>query len=298
MAAPRRIVSLLPSATEIVADLGALDRLVGRSAECAYPQAVRDLPVVTAARIDTEALPSAAIDAAVRESMLEGRSLYSVDAGLLERLRPDLVITQDLCRVCAVSSHELRDLESLDVPTLALDPRTLAGIEASVRMLAAGLGVEDAGEAVALGFRARIDAVRRVVRGRERPRVVVLEWLDPPFAAGHWVPEMVQAAGGEEQLGHAGEPSRAVTWDAVREAEPDLVVLAPCGFTAERAAQEAAGMPALDCRVVAVHGDAFFSRPAPRVADGVAQLAHLLHPGALADPGLPALPPANGVTPA
>jgi iron complex transport system substrate-binding protein len=269
---------------------------VGRSAECAFPDAVRALPVVTAARVDTEALPSGAIDAAVRESLLDGRSLYSVDAGLLERLRPDLVITQDLCRVCAVSSHELRDLAALDVPTLTLDPRTLAGIGETVRTVATRLAEDGAGARVADAFRARIEAVRRAVAGRPRPRVVVLEWLDPPFAAGHWVPEMVEAAGGDERLGRAGEPSRPVSWDDVRAAAPELVVLAPCGFTAERAAREAAGMPELGCRVVAVHGDAFFSRPAPRVADGISQLAHLLHPDAVPDPGLPALVPARGVS--
>ncbi len=289
MPTPLRIVSLLPSATEIVADLGCLDRLVGRSEECNFPPEAASLPVVSAARVDTSALPSGAIDAAVRESLLDGRSLYAVDRELLEQLQPDLIITQDLCRVCAVSSGELRDVEALNVPILALDPRTLEGIEASVRTVADQLGVPEAGERETARMRQSIEATRRAVAGRRTPRVAVLEWLDPPFAAGHWVPEMAEAAGGRELLGGAGEHSREVTWDDVRAAQPELIVLAPCGFTAERAAAEAHLVPSLGCRVVAVHGDAYFSRPAPRVADGIALLAHLLHPGVVPDPGLPVI---------
>lgn len=289
MASPTRICSLLPSATEIVAALGCRDRLVGRSEECNFPPEVSSLPVVSAARLDTSQLSSGAIDAAVRESMLDGRSLYAVDRELLEELEPDLIITQDLCRVCAVSSHELRDLEALDIPILALDPHTLEGIEASVRTLADQLGVPGAGEREADRMRASTEATRRAVAGLRAPSVVVLEWLDPPFASGHWVPEMVEAAGGRDLLGEPGAYSQEVSWEAVRAAQPQLVVLAPCGFTAERAAAEADLVPDLGCRIVAVHGDAYFSRPAPRVADGIALLAHLLHPGAMPDPGLPVI---------
>lgn len=289
MASPTRICSLLPSATEIVAALGCRDRLVGRSEECNFPPEVSSLPVVSAARLDTSQLSSGAIDAAVRESLLDGRSLYAVDRELLEELEPDLIITQDLCRVCAVSSHELRDLEALDIPILALDPHTLEGIEASVRTLADQLGVPGAGEREADRMRASTEATRRAVAGLRAPSVVVLEWLDPPFASGHWVPEMVEAAGGRDLLGEPGAYSQEVSWEAVRAAQPQLVVLAPCGFTAERAAAEADLVPDLGCRIVAVHGDAYFSRPAPRVADGIALLAHLLHPGAMPDPGLPVI---------
>jgi iron complex transport system substrate-binding protein len=180
-------------------------------------------------------------------------------------------------------------VSDLGVSVLALDPRTIEGIAASVHTLADELGVPAEAERVASEMAAAIERVRRGTAGRRTPGVAVMEWLDPPFAAGHWVPEMVEAAGGRELLGRAGEPSRRLTWDEVREAAPELLVLAPCGFSAERAAAEAHAVPDLGCRVVAVHGDAYFSRPAPRVADGIAQLARLLHPGAVPDPGLPAI---------
>ncbi|MGN6380096.1 MAG: ABC transporter substrate-binding protein [Gaiellales bacterium] len=279
----------MPSATEIVAALGCADRLVGRSEECNFPPEVASLPVVSAARVDTSQMASGDIDDAVRESLLDGRSLYAVDRALLDRLQPDLVITQDLCRVCAVSSDELRDLHELDVAVLALDPRTIEGIEASIHTVADQLGVPAQGARVAAEMHSAIAATRRAVTGRQTPGVLIMEWLDPPFAAGHWVPEMAAAAGGRELLGRAGEASRRVTWDDVRAARPELLVLAPCGFTAERAALDAHAVPDLGCRVVAVHGDAYFSRPAPRVAEGIAQLAHLLHPDAAPDPDLPAI---------
>lgn len=293
MPTPRRICSLLPSATEIVAALGCGDRLVGRSAECDHPPEVRDLPVVSAARLDTSELPSAAIDEAVRAAVLDGRSLYGIDEELIARLDPDLVITQDLCRVCAVSTAELAEVHALDVDVLALDPRTIADVEQSVKTIAGRLGVGDRGELLATAMREQIEGVRAAVAGRPAPGVFVAEWLDPPFAAGHWVPEMVAVAGGRELLGRPGESSYPTTWDAVRAAAPDLVVAAPCGFTAERAAREATAIPPLDCPVVCVYADAYYSRPAPRIADGVVQLAHLLHPDAVPDPGLPALPPAQ-----
>ena len=288
-ATPERICSLLPSATEMIVQLGCGDRLVGRSAECQFPGSVTALPVVTAARIDTSRMAGAAIDRAVREAVLDGRSLYSLDEELIGRLRPDLVVTQDLCRVCAVSSDEVSRIQALDVEVLALDPHDIAGVAESVRILAARLGVAERGASLAADMLEQIAAVRRAVAGRRRPRVFVAEWLDPPFAAGHWVPEMVEAAGGTEVLGSAGRPSVPVTWQDVAAAAPELVVAAPCGYSAERAAAEAAGAPDPGCPVVAVHADAFYSRPAPRIAEGVAQLGHLLHPDAVPDPGLPAI---------
>jgi iron complex transport system substrate-binding protein len=300
-----RICSLLPSATEIVAVLGRADRLVGISAECDWPREVRGLPVVTAARIDTSELGSLEIDRAVREAIADGRSLYAIDEELIDALGPDLILTQDLCEVCAVSSAEVSRLCKVDAEVISLDPRTIAEIEESVLRLAGRLGVPDRGAAVVADMRAKIARARELVAGFEPRRVFVAEWLDPPFAAGHWVPEMVELAGGEEVLGRAGEASFPTTWETVRERSPELVVLAPCGFDVARTAAEASQveLPDLGCPVVAVDANAFYSRPAPRVAEGVTQLAHLLHPERVADPGLPYReligsifdrPPANG----
>jgi iron complex transport system substrate-binding protein len=282
-----RIVSLVPSATEIIAALGLAGSLVGRSHECNYPPEVAAVPVVSASRIDTASIASAEIDAAVREALADGKPLYAVDAELLERLAPDLIVTQDLCEVCAVPSGEVRRVASAGVETLSLDPHDLREIEESIRTLARHLGAAGPGELLAQEMHHRIDFVHQLVRGLPRPRVFVAEWLDPPFAAGHWVPEMVELAGGEEVLGRARERSFATTWEAVANAAPQLVVLAPCGFDLERTVSEAGGVPAMGARVVAVDGDAAYSRPGPRVAEGVAQLAHLMHPDDVPEPSLP-----------
>jgi iron complex transport system substrate-binding protein len=276
-----RIVSLLPSATEIVCDLGLGDLLVGRSAECDWPPSVSALPVVTAARVDTEQLDSAGIDDAVRAALLEGLSLYAVDEELLEELRPDLIITQDLCRVCAVSSVEVDALRAVDAEVVSLDPRTIGEVEASVRQLADRLdscrrGTCEAGADVVAKMRRTIVAAMESVRGLPVRRVFVAEWLDPPFAAGHWVPEMVDLAGGADVLGRAGQPSYPTTWEQVAAEQPELIVVAPCGFDAVRAEQEASRF-SLPAPHVSVDANAYFSRPAPRIADGVAQLARIIH---------------------
>jgi iron complex transport system substrate-binding protein len=276
----------LPSATEIVGALGLADALVGRSEECDWPPDVRDVPIVTAARIDTSIISSVEIDRAVRNAVADGRSLYAVDAELIEELAPDLILTQDLCAVCAVSSDELGRLCVVSAEVLSFDPRGITGIENTVLELARRLDVSERGERVVAEMRAKIGTVRDLVAGLEPPRVFVAEWLDPPFAAGHWVPEMVAHAGGTEVLGRAGEASFATSWRTVLECRPDIVVLAPCGFDAARAAREAA-LPNIACRTVAVDANAYYSRPAPRVADGVVQLAWLFHPDVVADPGLP-----------
>ena len=286
-AADVRVVSLVPSATEIMAALGLADNLVGRSHECNYPAEVQAVPVVSASRIDTTQMASATIDRAVREALADGRPLYAVDAELLERLAPDVIVTQDLCEVCAVSSGEVKRVSHIDVETISLDPRDLEEIEDSIRTLARHLGVAVQGEQLAQAMRHRIEFVHQLVRGLPRQRVFVAEWLDPPFAAGHWVPEMVELAGGDEVLGRPRERSYETTWDAVAEKAPQLVVLAPCGFDLERTVSEAGAVPAMSARVVAVDGDAAYSRPGPRVAEGVAQLAHLLHPDDVAAPPLP-----------
>ena len=281
-----RVCSLLPSATEIVAALGCLDQLVGRSAECDFPPSVARLPVVTSARIETADLDSAAIDGAVRAALTDGRSLYAVDGDLIARLAPDLILTQDLCEVCAVSSSD-ESLCAIGIETLALDAHSIVGIQETVTELGARLGAN--AQAVVDGMELAIRETSLRVGGLPRRRVFVCEWLDPPFAAGHWVPEMVTAAGGVDVLGQAGRPSFRTSWDAVRRLEPELVVLAPCGFDAERTASEAsrAAIPDLGCPVVAVDANAYYSRPAPRVADGVRQLAHLFQPEDVPDPGLP-----------
>lgn len=289
-----RICSLLPSATEIVADLGLADSLVAVSEECKWPAEVRSKPKVTAARVDSARLSSAEIDRVVRESIGSERPLYTVDAELIDRLRPDLLITQDLCNVCAVSSGDLATACPVGAEIVSLDPGTIDEVAQSVLVLAERLGVGTRGRAIVDGMRAKIDAVRAAVAGRERPRVFVCEWIDPVFCAGHWVPEMVSAAGGEELVGRAGQPSHTTTWDQVLAAEPDLVVIAPCGFDADEAAARAADL-GLPCRCVAVDADSYYSRPAPRIADGVVQLAHLLHPDAVPDPGLPMVELRSGV---
>jgi iron complex transport system substrate-binding protein len=222
----------------------------------------------------------------VRAAVLDGKSLYALDDGLISELAPDLVITQDLCHVCAVSSEDVTRVRSLNADVLALDPRTLAEVAESVRIVARRLGVDDRGAAVAGDMEARIAAAAEAVAGAEPVAVFVAEWLDPPFAAGHWLPEMVAAAGGADVLGKAGQPSFPTTWDEVFAAGPAVIVAAACGFDAARIAQEGAAME-FPCRTVAVDANARYSRPAPRLAEGVEQLAHLLHPGLAPDPGLP-----------
>jgi iron complex transport system substrate-binding protein len=281
-----RICSLLPSATEIVGHLGLADRLVGVSEECDWPPEVRDLPVVTASKVDPSALPSAEIDRAVREAVVDGASLYALDAGLLAELEPDVILTQDLCTVCAVSTEDASSLCPVGVELISLNPTTLAEIAESVEVVANRLGVPTKGRAVASGMLETIDAVRRSVAGLPRRRIFVAEWTDPPFAAGHWLPEMVAAAGGEDVLGRPGQPSFRVSWDDVGAKEPELVVVAACGFDAKRGGVEADAVE-LEVPVVAVDANAYYSRPAPRVAEGVRQLGALLHPDAVADPGLP-----------
>jgi len=268
-----RIVSLLPSASEIVADLGLLGSLVGRSHECQWPEGVRSVPVVSASRIDSAALSGQQIDEAVRAAVEKGETLYAVDGGLLASLRPDVIITQDLCKVCAVSGAEIADAGA---KVISLGPRTLSEVAGSVRSLACELGVNERGLAVAGEMMERIDAVRQAVQGKRRRRVFVAEWITPPFACGHWIPEMVEAAGGDEVMGRAGERSVPTTWDAVRAARPELVIAAPCGFDEERSAREAAGI-AVDCPVVAVDADRYFVRPAPSLARGVEILAGIFH---------------------
>jgi iron complex transport system substrate-binding protein len=280
-----RVCSLLPSATEIVADLGLIDSLVAVSEECAWPPEVRSKPRVTAARIDSANLTSSEIDQAVRSSIEDGRSLYTVDADLIDELEPDILITQDLCTVCAVSSGDLASACPLGAEIISLDPSTLGEVADTVLLLGERLGAIDEARRIVGDMQRKIDDVRAAVAGLPRRRVFVAEWIEPPFSAGHWVPEMVEAAGGVDVLGVHAQPSFATTWDEVLAREPEIVVIAPCGFLADEAAERAAGLE-LPCHTVAVDADSYFSRPAPRLADGVRQLGHLLHPEAVPDPGL------------
>jgi iron complex transport system substrate-binding protein len=282
-----RICSLLPSATEIVASLGLVESLVGVSEECDWPPEVRALPVVTASRVDTTRLASFEIDRAVREAIGDGRPLYAIDRELLEKLEPDLILTQNLCAVCAVSAETVDELCATDAEVVAVDAHTLTEVGEQIEWLAHLLGVPAEGRAVVTEMNAKLAAVRQCVADATATPVFVAEWLDPPFAAGHWIPEMVALAGGRDVLGKAGAPSYATSWDTVRDRQPELVVVAPCGFDHTRAAREATVLPPLACRAVAVDSNAYYARPGPRLADGVAQLAFLIHPDVVADPGLP-----------
>lgn len=283
-----RVCSLLPSATEIISELGLIDSLVGVSDKCRWPPEVVGKPVVSASRIDSDSLSSTEIDAVVRESVSDGRSLYTIDSELVDELSPDLIVTQDLCSVCAVSSGQLASACPLDAEVLSLDPRTLGDIADSVRRLGSRLGVPERANETADRMLSTIEDVAASVEGLPRRRVFFAEWVEPPFCASHWLPEMIEVAGGADVLGRAGEPSYPTTWRQVLSREPELVVFGPCGFGVEEAAARAAEVR-LQCQSIAVDGDAYYSRPAPRVADGVRQLAHLIHPEAVQDPGLPAI---------
>ena len=281
-----RVVSLLPSATDVIAELGLMDSLVGVSEDCNWPPEVAGKPVVARTRIDVAGLTAAQIDELVSGSRSESHSLYAVDAALMGELRPDLVITQDLCEVCAVSSGDLATACPIGAEVLSLNPRGFDDVVESVVALARRLGAGERGSAVAAAMRAKVDAVRGAVAGLERPRVFVAEWMDPPYGSGHWLPEMVDAAGGVNLLSRPGEYSFATTWQAVLAEDPALVVLAACGFSLEQSLAHTRELR-LPVRTVVVDGDSYYSRPAPRLADGVRQLAHLMHPDAVPDPGLP-----------
>ncbi len=280
-----RIVSLVPSATEMLFALGLGSDLIAVTHECDFPPAVRELPKITR-DVLPPGLSAAQIDAAVKERTLAGESIYELDAEALHELHPDLIVTQALCSVCAVSYDDVRAVaEELDShpQVISLDPHTVGEVLGDARTLAQATGRTDAAIELVHDAAARIDRVRLAVRGARRPRVAALEWLDPPFAAGHWTPQLINYAGGEDVLGFAGESSEQRTWDEVAAAQPDLVVVMPCGYDAEIAHREAEmhrdELAAVGAgEVVAVDAAAFFSRPGPRIVDGLELLAHILHP--------------------
>jgi iron complex transport system substrate-binding protein len=280
-----RIVSLIPSATEMLFALGLGDDVIAVTHECDYPPAVRDIPKITRDVLEP-GLTSAQIDAAVRERTLAGEAIYVLDAESLRDLRPDLIVTQALCSVCAVSIDDVRsvakEIESRP-QVISLDPRTVGEVFGDARTLASATDRTDAAVELVNAAAARIDRVRLAVRNTPRPRVAALEWLDPPFAAGHWTPQLIDYTGGDDVLGFAGEHSEQRSWEAVAAAQPDIVIVMPCGYDAEIAHREAEmhldELAAVGAgEVVAVDAAAYFSRPGPRIIDGLELLAHILHP--------------------
>jgi iron complex transport system substrate-binding protein len=280
-----RIVSLVPHATELLFALGLGREVVGVTHECDHPQAALELEQVTR-DVLSPGLSAAEIDAAVRERTLRGEAIYELDRERLEAMAPDLIVTQALCPVCAVSHDEVSELaQTLDPQprVIALDPHTFGETLGDVRTLASATGRRDAGVDLVARIAGRVDRVRLAVREARRPRVAALEWLDPVFVAGHWTPQLIEMAGGEDALGMPGEPSQTVTWDELRAAEPEVVVVMPCGYDTARAEQEAeayaAELASLGAsRVVAVDASSYFSRPGPRLVDGLELLAWILHP--------------------
>ncbi|MEU4954847.1 cobalamin-binding protein [Streptomyces lavendulae] len=286
-----RIVSLLPAATDMLAELGLTADLVGRTHECDWPpREVEGVPVVTRAQFTAEELSSREISDAVGGAAHSGSSLYTLDTGALAALAPDVVLTQDLCDVCAVSyaavSRAVRLLDA-DSRVLSLEPRTLDDVLECLVTVGDLLGVRARAERRRDALRARLDEVGRLTAGLPRPRVVTVEWLDPLWPAGHWVPDQIAAAGGEPLLAASGEHTVPMTWDAVRAARPDVLLVLPCGFAPERTLSEShlltdlpgwAELPAVRAgNVWVLDGPAYFNRPGPRVVRGAEVLAHVLH---------------------
>jgi iron complex transport system substrate-binding protein len=285
-----RIASLVPSATEMLFALGLGDSVVAVTHECDYPPDAERLPKLTSSVIP-EGLSAAEIDTAVREHTGRGEALYELDHHVLRELEVDLIVTQAVCEVCAVSFDDVRAIAE-ELPNqpqvISLDPSTLGEVLADIPRLAEAARAWEAGDRLAAEAASRIDAVRDAVQGAERPRVAALEWLDPVYVGGHWVPQMVDMAGGEDVLGMPGERSRVAEWAEVEAARPEIVVSMPCGYYAERAAKEtmeqSERLAALEARVIAVDAAAYFSRPGPRLVDGIEWLGHLFHPDRVEQP--------------
>jgi len=287
-----RTVSLLPAATEIVAALGEMDQLVGVSHECNYPEAAQSKPRVTGCEIAGNRLPSREIDAWVSRRLAAGEPLFTLDEPTLRGLGPELILTQRLCDVCAPAYGSVMALaQTLPGPprVLNLEPSSLGDILQNIAMVADAMGVPAAGARVIGELQARIDHVRaKAATVPYRPRVAVIEWLDPVFCSGHWTPELVDIAGGVEVLGIAGQDSVRKTWEDVVQAGPEILVIACCGQPAARALEdwqplsrrpEVQALPALRSgEVYIADGDAYFSRPGPRVVDALEILAEIVHP--------------------
>jgi iron complex transport system substrate-binding protein len=296
-----RICSLVPAATEVLFALGLGEQVVGVTHECDWPPEAAERPAVTASLVETGELTSADIDRAVAESAGNGKPLYAIDEETWARIEADVVVTQEICDVCAVTTDSLEDIvdaRALDVEVVDFSPSTLDHVLACMVGLGVRFDAEAAADELTTGIRLRLERVRAALAEVESsPRVFVSEWLEPPFAAGHWIPDMVALAGGTEVAGMSGEPSYRMRWTDVARLEPDVVVLAPCGFDLDRVLSEVVtldlsasllGTPARqESRVFAVDANAYFSRPGPRLVDGIELLAYLLHPEAYSDPGLP-----------
>jgi iron complex transport system substrate-binding protein len=287
-----RLVSLLPSATEIVYALGLGDDLAGVTFECDEPPAARAEKTIVVGGLDTSGMAPGDIDRYVRSRLAAGEDLYTLHARALAELAPDLIVTQDLCRVCALPSGQVSDaLDYLGchADVLTLDPHSLDEVLDSITAVGQRAGVPERAAALVAGLRARLDAVAARVAGLGRPRVAVVEWVDPPFTAGHWVPDLVTAAGGLAVAARPGVPSVQTSWPALAAAGPDLVVVAPCGYhlagAAEQAHLAAGQLPGVP--VWAIDADGIVVRPGPRLVNGVEALAAVIHPeaGPPAPPG-------------
>jgi iron complex transport system substrate-binding protein len=287
----QRIVSLLPSATEIACALGLGENLVGITHECDYPAEIQGKPVVVRNVLPIESMTQGEIDVAVAQRIREGKSLYQIDERLLQQLEPDLILTQDLCQVCAPSGNEVSEvLRTLpkQPEILWLTPRNISEIEENVRELGVATGrTREADELVNSG-RARLEKLASATSTLNRPRVFCMEWLDPVFASGHWVPEMVRIAGGLDKLGNEGADSVRIPWERVLKWQPEVLVIMPCGFNLAQVVEQTpqlfdfhgwSELPAVrDGRVYAVDANSYFARPGPRVVEGTELLAHLFHP--------------------
>ncbi len=291
----------MPAATEVLFALGLGEQVVGVTHECDWPPEASTRPAITASLIDTDELSSAEIDGAVAEAAGDGRALYAVDAERWTEIGADVVVAQELCDVCAVSTDDARSIVSAqkaEAEVLDFSPSTLDGIFESIRGLGRRFGAEAAADELTALMQARLDRVHgALAEVTTSPRVFVSEWLEPPYAAGHWVPDMVQAARGTDVAGTSGWPSHRMRWTDVAALRPEVVILAPCGFDLDRTISEVMplelsahllGTPAREeGKIFAVDANAYFSRPGPRTIDGVELLAYLLHSDAYSDPGVP-----------
>jgi iron complex transport system substrate-binding protein len=291
-----RVVSLIASATEIVCALGAEGWLVGRSHECDFPPGVRALPELTAPKFELNGT-SYEIDQRVKAILAEGTSVYRVDADQLRDLAPDVIVTQDQCEVCAASLGDVEaaicDWTGRRVDVVSLKPDCLADVWSDIRRVGDALGLPEAGDALVARLQARINALSALAsRERRRPRVACIEWVEPLMAAGNWMPELVHLAGGVNLFGEAGKHSPWMTWEAVRAANPDVIVVMPCGYDLPRTVEDAALLTRLpgydelsavrEGRVYAVDGNQYFNRPGPRLVESLEILCELLHPDAFA----------------